>query len=65
LLASSITTPVQAVFAETKQKRKCRERSKERETAVATTTVASSNEVMEENEEPLHHTERERNTKLK
>jgi hypothetical protein len=33
--------------------------------AVAMTTVASSNEVMEENEEPLHQTERERNAKLR
>jgi hypothetical protein len=66
LLASSITTPAQAVFVETKQKKKKSVEKDERreKIAVATTTVASSNEVMEENEEPLHQTERERNTKL-
>jgi len=49
-----------------KTKKKSVEKDQRRDKiAVAMTTVASSNEVMEENEEPLHQTERERNAKLK
>jgi hypothetical protein len=54
------------LWKQNKTKKKSVEKDQRREKiAVAKTTVASSNEVMEENEETLQQTERERNTKLK
>jgi hypothetical protein len=65
-LLPQLQLPLKLYLRKQNKQTKSVEKDQRREKiAVATTTVASSSDVMEENEEPLYQTERERNTKLK